>query len=73
MNKKTIKKRGWNWKAFWFSFIWYYKKGITGKAFLMAVLIFGTMFIGLLPVMIYCGFKGNRDFYDHVCKNVIII
>lgn len=73
MSKKIIRKRGWNWSAFWFSFFWYYGKGMKGKAFFMAVLIFGSLFIGLLPVMIYCGANGNRDFYDHVRKNVIII
>lgn len=73
MNKKVIRKRGWNWEAFWKSFVWYYRKGMRGKGFFMAFIIFSTLLIGFLPVMIYCGVNGNRDFYNYIIKNSVIL
>ncbi|SET09016.1 hypothetical protein [Anaerobranca gottschalkii] len=71
--KKVLRKSGWNWNAFFKSVFWYYKKGMTGKAVFMTLIIIATFFVGLIPVMIYCGANGNKDFYNFVMKNQIII
>ncbi|QNO16549.1 hypothetical protein HYG86_18105 [Alkalicella caledoniensis] len=73
VNKKLISKKGWNWEAFWKSFYWYGKKGMTGQTIIMVILVFGSVGIGLIPIMFYCGLNGNRDFYNHVKKTSFII
>ena len=71
--KKHISKDGWNWEAFFKNFYWYGKKGMVGSSVLMIVAILVTLGLGLIPVMIYCGAKGNKDFYNHVKKNSFIL
>lgn len=72
-SKKPIKKTGWNWGAFWKSFYWYGKKGMATQATFMVVAVIITVGLALLPVMFYCGKRGNADFYKHIKSNAVII
>jgi len=71
MNKKKLNRSGWNWYAFFFNIIWYFKHGIVDKAIIMLVLILFSLGIGIIPVAIYCGVKGNKDRYTKNLNKVI--
>ncbi|HBC93655.1 MAG TPA: hypothetical protein DCZ10_12375 [Pelotomaculum sp.] len=45
---------------------WYIYKRMVGKGAFMLMLSLATAGIGIIPVWIYCGFKGNSDFYRYL-------
>ncbi|WP_408956573.1 zinc-ribbon domain-containing protein [Natroniella sp. ANB-PHB2] len=61
---------GWNWWAFLFGALWYFYKGMVGKgiAIFIGAFIIGSIipFLGVVPVWIYCGAKGNEDYQEHI-------
>jgi len=63
--KKKLKKKGWNWYAFFLNIIWYFKHGIEEKAIIMLIVTVFSLGIGIIPIAIYCGIKGNEDRYTH--------
>lgn len=63
MKEIIVHKSGWNIVAMLAGPFWYLYRGMTGKGLLMLALCLATLGIGVLPVWIYCGFCGNRDFY----------
>lgn len=71
MEKRKLSKSGWNWYAFFFNIIWYFKNGIVDKAIIMLVLTLFSLGIGIVPVAIYSGVNGNKDRYRENIKKII--
>lgn len=70
--KKRLDKGRWNWYAFLFNIIWYFKHGITDKAIIMLVLALFSLGVGIIPVAIYCGTKGNEDRFRSNIRRIIL-
>jgi len=70
MDKKKLSKSGWNWYAFFFNIVWYFKHGIVEKGIIMLVLTIFSLGIGIIPVAIYAGLKGNQDRYNESIKKI---
>ncbi len=72
MKKKGLNKRGWNWYAFLFNIIWYFKHGIVDKAIMMLVITLFSLGVGIIPIAIYCGVKGNEDRFRSNAKKITL-
>lgn len=66
MSGKKSKVDRWNWEAFFKSFYWYGVRGMNTHATLMIIFIMLTVWVGFIPLMIYCGKRGNRDYHRHL-------
>jgi uncharacterized protein DUF2628 len=59
----------WNWKAFVFGPLWYFRRGLYGKGlvlFVLGVCPFFTLALTVLlsgAILVYCGVAGNWDDY----------
>ena len=59
----------WNWRAFVFGPLWYFRRGLYGKGlvlFGLSVCPFFTLALTVLfgaAVLVYCGVAGNWDDY----------
>lgn len=73
MKKITVQKGGWNWYSFIGGPFWYMIKGMFGYGLVLLLITLITIGIGLIPVWIYCGAKGNSDFYHYLKKKNIYI
>lgn len=72
MGKKGLIKKGWNWYAFLFNIIWYFKHGIIDKAVMMTVIALFSLGTGIIPIAVYCGIKGNEDRFKSDVKKIIL-
>ena len=61
-----VYKGGWNGKAALAGPFWYLSKSMTLKGLFLLALCLVTAGIGIIPVWIYCGAKGNEDHYRFV-------
>ncbi len=61
MQKRRLSGTRWNWYAFLFNIIWYIRHGIIDKAIIMLVIAIFSLGVGIIPIAIYCGIKGNED------------
>jgi len=73
MKKIMVQKSGWNTVAALAGPFWYLSRRMVGRGLFMLLLCLATLGIGVLPVWIYCGFYGNRDFYRHLKQKGISI
>ncbi|WHH57472.1 hypothetical protein [Petroclostridium sp. X23] len=73
MRHMRIQKDGWNRDALVKGPIWYIQKGMIGKGILMLVICAATVGIGIIPVWIYCGYRGNKDLYKFLKKKNVYI
>jgi hypothetical protein len=73
MKKIMVQRSGWSTIAVLAGPFWYFSRGMVGRGFLLLILCLATLGIGVLPVWIYCGFCGNRDFYRHLKRKGISI
>lgn len=73
MKRIKVQKSGWNIVAMLAGPFWYLYRGMSGKGLLMLALCLATLGIGVLPVWIYCGLCGNRDFYRHLKRKGVFI
>lgn len=69
---KKLRRSGWNWCAFLFNIMWYFKYGIIDKAIIMLVLTLFSLGTGIIPIAIYCGIKGNEDRFGSNAKKAIL-
>jgi hypothetical protein len=59
----------WNWRAFVFGPLWYFRRGLYGKGFVLlglSICPFFTLALTILlgaAVLVYCGVAGNWDDY----------
>lgn len=68
-----VRKKGWNTYAALGGPFWYIAMGMYGKGLVMLLIAAVTIGVGIIPIWLYCGFRGNRDFYYHLKnKNVNI-
>ena len=70
--KKRLNRSRWNWYAFLFNIIWYFKHGIMDKAVIMLVLTLFSLGAGIIPVAVYCGAKGNEDRFRSSIGKIIL-
>ena len=73
MKKIMVRKSGWNMVAALAGPFWYLSRGLAAKGLLMLFFCLATLGIGVLPVWLYCGICGNRDFYRHLKKKGMFI
>ena len=73
MRHFKVYKKGWSWAAFAAGPFWYLYHGMVGKGLVMLCIILATLGIGIIPVWIYCGIKGNKDFYTFLKEKGIYI
>lgn len=66
MKRVSVQKSGWNVWATVFGPFWYFYKGMGSKGLILLLISLATLGIGIIPVWIYCGYRGNRDFYNHI-------
>lgn len=52
---------------------WYLFRGMVARGLLLLLFCLATLGIGVLPVWIYCGFFGNRDFYRRLKRKGVFI
>lgn len=63
---EEIKTNGWNWWAFLFGALWYCWKGMWGKGLVLLLISCITLGFAAPIIWIYCGVKGNSDYYKHM-------
>lgn len=68
MKRIPVQKKGFNKRALVAGPFWYIRKGMIGKGVLLLFICILSVGTGIIPVWIYCGVKGNRDFYRHLKK-----
>ncbi len=73
MKKIMVQKSGWNITALLGGPFWYLSRGMEGSGLLMLFFCLATLGVGILPVWIYCGLYGNRDFYRYLKRKGIAI
>ena len=73
MKKFMVQRSGWNTGAALAGPFWYLSRGVAGKGLLFLLLCLATLGIGIVPIWIYCGFFGNRDFYRHLKRKGVYI
>jgi hypothetical protein len=73
MRMILVRRSGWNTAAMLAGPFWYIYKRMVGKGAFMLMLSLATAGIGIIPVWIYCGFKGNSDFYRYLKHKGIYI
>ena len=61
-------KCGWNWASFFLGPLWYISKGMSTKGVCLLILSIVTFFCAVPFLMIYCGSKGNSDWYEYQLK-----
>lgn len=66
MKRVHVRKSGWNTLAAVAGPFWYLSRGMLGKGILLLIICIITFGTGILPVWIYCGLKGNCDFYKYL-------
>jgi hypothetical protein len=68
-----VYKSGWNSLAVITGPFWYISRRIYAKGFVLLLLAFFTLGIGIIPIWIYCGAKANSDFYRSLKRKQIDI
>lgn len=68
-----IRKHGWNTSAALAGPFWYMSKGMVAKGLFLLLITLATLGIGLIPVWIYCGLRGNADHYNYLKSKGIYI
>lgn len=66
MKPVKVKKEGWNWDAALYGAFWFLYKKMYIMGILMIVLILATHGYGIVPVHLYCGWRGNHHHYKFV-------
>lgn len=77
--EKKESGRIWNWPLFFFDVYWFFWKGLWKKGLVVYAALFtvgicfielqapfGLILIAMLPLKIYFGFTGSKDYYDFV-------
>ena len=62
------KTAGWNWIAFILGPFWYFSKGMHVKGFWLVVILFLSCLLAAPFVWVYCGARGQGDWYDYRLK-----
>jgi len=63
MKSCAVRKSGLNFTAFILGPFWYLIRDMKEKGFKLLLISIATAGIGIIPVWIYCGINGNKDFY----------
>lgn len=61
-----VRKSGWNTYAALGGPLWYIFKGMFLKGFIMIIIAVCTLGAAIIPIWLYCGYRGNSDFYKHL-------
>lgn len=71
--KICVQKDGFNKTALFMGPFWYFSRGVTAKGIVLLFIALFSAGVLIVPVWIYCGYNGNRDFYKHLKRRNVYI
>lgn len=71
--KICVQRDGFNKTALLAGPFWYLSRGVTGKGIALLLVALFSLGILAIPVWIYCGYNGNKDFYRYLKRKNIYI
>jgi hypothetical protein len=69
LNNISNKENGWNWLSFILGPFWYIINGLITKGIVLLIISLITFGLGIPIIWLYCGLRGNSDFYEKNLKN----